>query len=848
MGRSRWTLIVASSFAVLALVTTLLGGAAPSADAVPVMDGHVLRSGDGPKMLVDTAAAADPAPPTALSRTGWTATADDQETSKSNDVASNVLDGNIATIWHSRWSGTPAPLPHTLTVDMKISQTLTGLSVLPRQDGKPNGRIGQYSITVSADKTSWGTPVATGAWADDAGEKTVLFSATGRYVRVTATTEAGGRGPWSSVAELYALGQGSVPTTASTAVMSRLGWTATASDAETATKNDPASNVLDGNATTFWHSRYTPKTVKLPHTITVDMKSARTVRGLSYLPRQDTVKNGNIGQYAVHVSTDGKNWGPALATGTWADDQTQKTVVFSAVTARYVRLTASTEAGKRGPWSSASEVNVLDEAPGAAVGGSWATPINFPVVPVSAVVLPNNKLLTFSAYMSTGYDKTMANTWVSILDLATGAVSLPSNVTSTNHQMFCTGLALLADGRVLIDGGSTDRATTLYDPNDDSWTEGPLLNIPRAYQGDVTLSTGQVLTLGGSWYDRAGGKDGEIFTPGGATGAWTRLPGVTAKAILTADPAGVYRADNHAWLFAVSEGGAFHAGPSKQMHWITTSGNGTITSAGLRGSSADAMNGNAVMYDVGKILTVGGATAYQDAKSTHNLQATARAYVVDISGGPAQPVVTTRVPDMAYQRAFSNSVVLPDGKVLVLGGQQHPEPFTDTGAAQSPELWDPATGTFTVMAPQSMPRTYHSVGVLLPDGRVFSGGGGLCGSCGTNHLDGEVYTPPYLLDADGNPRTRPTLTSAPVVAAAGSSIAVTTDSATPSFALVRTSAVTHTVNSDQRRIPLVPTASNGTTYTLQVPADKGTAVPGTYLLFALDANGTPSVARFIRVT
>jgi galactose oxidase len=58
------------------------------------------------------------------------------------------------------------------------------------------------------------------------------------------------------------------------------------------------------------------------------------------------------------------------------------------------------------------------------------------------------------------------------------------------------------------------------------------------------------------------------------------------------------------------------------MNWITRTGNGAITGAGKRGSSADAMNSNAVMDDIGKILTVGGATAYQDASSVVDVQAT----------------------------------------------------------------------------------------------------------------------------------------------------------------------------------------------------------------------------------
>jgi galactose oxidase len=154
---------------------------------------------------------------------------------------------------------------------------------------------------------------------------------------------------------------------------------------------------------------------------------------------------------------------------------------------------------------------------------------------------------------------------------------------------------------------------------------------------------------------------------------------------------------------------------------------------------------------------------------------------------------------------------------------------------------------FTVMAPEAIPRTYHSVAILLPDGRVFSGGGGLCATCTTNHPDGQIYSPPYLFNPDGTARIRPVITSAPTNTGTGSTITVTTNSATPTFALIRMSAVTHGVNNDQRRIPLTPTTVNGTTYTLQLPSDKGVVLPGNYMLFVLDANGTPSVAAIMNI-
>lgn len=836
MGRAR----VAQLIAVTALLGIVYAYAQVGSVTIPQgMPRDMVLTASHMPMLTATAADSFTPKSDPIASTHWTATASDQAGSH---PASNAIDGNSATFWESRLAPTAKPLPHSITINMHASKYVAGLTYLPRQDQSLDGDIGRYSITVSSDGKHWSTPVATGTWADDNILKTVVFSGVKcRDVRLTALTEAGGLGPWTSAAEIGLLAGPAIRP-----ALPRTGWTVSAPSQDDTT--NAASNVLDGDALTIWNSPYTGVVPPFPHTITIDMHKTQLVTGLSYLPRQDNNLNGNIGQYSVSTSSDGTHWGSPAASGSWADDPTEKYATFTPRSARFVRLTALTEAGNRGLWTSAAEININGVAPRRGVGGSWGAPIGFPLVPVSAVMLPNDKLLTFSAYDDMAYNVTPDTiTKVAILDLKTGHVTEPRSV-NTHHQMFCTGLALLADGRVLINGGSNDSATTIYDPATNKWSVGPLMSIPRAYNADTTLSNGKVLTLGGSWYDTAGNKNGEIFTASGATGSWSELPDVLASNILTADPAGIWRADNHPWLVAQANGAVFQAGPSKQMNWITTAGDGSITGAGDRGTSADAMNGNAILYNVGKILTVGGATAYQDAGTVVDVQATRRAYTLNIRGGPHQPVVVHRTANMAYARAFNNSVVLPNGEILVVGGQQHPQPFTDTGAVLSPELWNPATGRFTVMAPEAIPRNYHSVAVLLPDGRVFSGGGGLCGDgCTTNHPDGQIFSPPYLFNANGRARRRPVIRTAPAKATTGSRISVTTNSATSTFALIRMSAVTHSVNNDQRRIPLTPTSVHGTTYTLRLPRSTGTLLPGNYMLFALYGNGTPSVARIINI-
>jgi galactose oxidase len=774
----------------------------------------------------------------ALPRTGWTVAADSQETAGSNGAAANVLDGNTTTMWHTQYSPTRTPLPHTLTVDMHVRNLVSGLSYLPRQDSSNNGTIGQYRIETSTDGTTWAPAAATGTFVDGKTAQTVTFpSALARYVRLTALTEAGNRGPWSSAAEINILGRAN-PT------LSRTGWIATADSYESARQNTPPSNVLDGSAATLWHTRWSTSPPPLPHTLTIDMAASRSVGGLAYLPRPPSSPNGRIGRYTIATSTNATDWTARVTNAAFADSPAMQTVVFPPTTARYLRLTALTEAGNRGPWSSAAEIYLFGPSGSvAAQRGTWSPPVGFPLVPVAAAMLPNGKILTWSSYAVDTYSGSPGGrTVTATYDPATGVVT-QRTITETGHDMFCPGISALPDGRILVTGGNNSDKTSIYDPATDAWTPGPAMTTPRGYQASATLSDGRVFTIGGSWSGGVGGtattphKAGEVWS---AANGWQALPGASVVPMLTADtnPNGDYRKDNHAWLFAWSNGRVLQAGPSRAMNWYSTTGSGSVTSAGSRGDDTDAMNGNAVMYDAGKILTVGGATSYQQVNARVN------AYVLSVSG---TTVTTRKVAPMANPRAFHNSVALPDGKVLVFGGQNFPVPFSDNTAVLTAELWDPATEHFTTMAQAAVPRTYHSVALLMPDGRVFTGGGGLCGAgCATNHFDGEIFTPPNLLNADGSPASRPVITDAPATAANGASITVTTNRAVSQFAIVRMGTATHSVDTDQRRIALRPTAVSGG-YELTIPDDPGVAVPGYWMLFAIDSAGVPSVAATVRI-
>lgn len=419
--------------------------------------------------------------------------------------------------------------------------------------------------------------------------------------------------------------------------------------------------------------------------------------------------------------------------------------------------------------------------------------------------------------------------------------------------MFCPAISSLEDGRILVQGGSDASATSFYDPATNEFTRGPDMKMARGYQTSVTTSDNRIFTIGGAYSGPRMGKDGEIYDP--KTNTWKALPGAKVAPMLTVDGEGIWREDNHAWLFSWRNGSVFQAGPSKNMNWYGTAGTGSQVAAGVRDPISASMCGSFVMYEPGKILSAGGSPSYT------NSDANARAHITTIDKPNAKPTVE-RVPDMAYPRGFSNAVVLPDGTVLVTGGQRRSKVFTDDEGILYAELFNPATKTWRTLAPEAVPRNYHSVSILLADGRVFSGGGGLCYTGGVgrssincnklvDHADGQIFSPPYLFNADGSEARRPTIDylSAKSVKVGGRLTVNMQGSAKGlKYSLVRIGSVTHSVNSDQRRIPLTDVSLSDACATVTLPDDSGILIPGSYYLFALNAQGVPSIAQTVQVT
>ncbi|KAI1310306.1 hypothetical protein F5Y03DRAFT_35206 [Xylaria venustula] len=630
--------------------------------------------------------------------------------------------------------------------------------------------------------------------------------------------------------------------------ISRTGWTVTADSFQ---PGNEAVKAIDGNSSTFWHTAYSPTIAPLPHYIQLDMKKSYVINGVSYQPRQDGNSNGNIGQHTVTVSIDGTTWSNPVQFGAWLNDKTTKSTFFSNVTARYVRITAQTEAqGANNPWSSIAELNIYSPdvnlnastftAPPTSQG-RWESTVVLPIVPVAGALSTQGNVVFWSAYrpdqFTGGTGQTLTALWTPSSQTVT-----QRTVTETHHDMFCPGISLDANGHIVVTGGNDSKNTSTYSPENTAWTSSAEMVIARGYQSSVTVGDGRIFTIGGSWSGGLGGKNGEIYSP--ATNKWTSLPGCLVAPMLTADKQGIFRSDNHAWLFAYKANSVFQAGPSKQMNWYNVSGSGSYTAAGTRAADGDAMCGIAAMYDAttGSILSAGGSPSYQDSDATSN------SHLIKLNNVGSAATVT-KLPNMAHARAFASGVILPDGTVLVTGGQSYAEPFTDTTPAFPAELFDPKTKTWRTMASIAVPRTYHSIAILLPDATVAAGGGGLCGTgCVQNHFDMQVFSPPYLFNADGTRAARPVIRSVSATQVRpGASLTVTTAQSVTSFSLVRFGSVTHTVNTDQRRVPLSVASTSALVSNVTLPTDSGILVPGYWMLFAINSAGVPSVATTIKV-
>ena len=447
--------------------------------------------------------------------------------------------------------------------------------------------------------------------------------------------------------------------------------------------------------------------------------------------------------------------------------------------------------------------------------GTWNSPIMLEVEGVHGIVLPNGKVL----YLPHREDPISGATITAVFD--------PDNPAGVNYvpsarNYFCGGHSMLADGKILFNGGDYNAIdkSGYFDYLTETWVDSGDTHRPRWYPSSIELGDGSVWTFGGQNSPADVDTNDptiEFFDP--VSGNWTMAGGQGI-------PKQYVEAYNR--LHLMPDGKIFQSGhdantylydpKTKTWEFVATTNYGQP-----RG------DGTSVRLQDGRIMIMGG---YQEDNED---PPTATAEVIDLS----QPNPSWQtVASMNEQRAFHDAVLLPDGNVLVVGGF-YDDTFT-------PELYNPTTNTWTNMANHSITRAYHSTALLLPDGRVICSGG--TDNSGPGLFDEsseyEIWNPYYLFSTP-----RPVINSLSNAANYGQQLSMNYSSsiAVSHVVIHRTGEQTHSFSYNQISERVEPNSNDGSNLTFTVPSNPNVLPPGFYMVFLMSNDGVPSVAKWLQV-
>jgi galactose oxidase len=493
--------------------------------------------------------------------------------------------------------------------------------------------------------------------------------------------------------------------------------------------------------------------------------------------------------------------------------------------------------GSAGANSSTVTVNAL---PPEATTGKWGAPVPWDIVPLHLSLLPTGKVLAWGKYEAGTTSMADPRLWNPAAGAPTTAVAI-----AAPKMLFCSGHALMADGRLMVSGGhkSDDRGlkvTNIFNPFTENWTPGLAEMAKGRWYPTVTeLADGRMVTVSGRDSTSTVVLIPEIWE----ANHWVQLPGASLKL------------PYYPYQFLAPNGKLFYAGERIQSRWLDVDIVGTNGRGKWTSSSAlkhlwlfNRDYGSAVMYETGKILFVGGGGDVNrgstiDPKSS---TPTATAETIDLN---VTPQAWKNTDPMQFARRHLNATILPDGQVLITGGTSAGGFNTLSGAVHVAEVWNPQNGHWTQLAANSVDRAYHSVSLLLPDGTVLHGASGDANIPPTmqpyppqrNH---EIFRPPYLFKG-----VRPTITSlSNTTVGYGETFTVNTPYAAQitQARWIKLGSVTHAFDGSQRANTLTFSKGFGLVR-VTTPSTAKKAPPGHYLLFLLNRNGVPSVGKIIRV-
>jgi|GEM_PF-2240518 len=429
-------------------------------------------------------------------------------------------------------------------------------------------------------------------------------------------------------------------------------------------------------------------------------------------------------------------------------------------------------------------------------------------------------------------------------------------------DLFCCGHSFLADGQLLTAGGTRAFANEVpgphhphfpglrdawrFDPATLTWNRVALMNPEpgrtvgggRWYPMLVTLANGHILAMSGHPLEddsRHTNNSPEIYSP--VSNTWTLAT--------PSDPA--HEMEYYPRLHVLPNGEVFCATPlSSGRNQRFNPNLGTWTDVCQRPSDniywgfattsillplrpSDNYRPRVLLCggQQPQLLDLGAATPGWTPTSARKLNA------------PNSP-----------RRRNLNAVILPTGEVFICGGVSA-DNNADTSRVLEAELYNPATNTWTTLPAAAATRNYHSVALLMPDGRVWTAGGNVnaqqsfpAPGVDNRELRIEIFEPWYHGRTD-----RPHITALPdtihsmqdflVRSGAGETIS--------QVVLIRAGSCTHAFDPDQRYVELAFTRRGGNRLNVKAPPNNNIAPPGNYLLFLINSASIPSEGKFINL-
>jgi hypothetical protein len=446
-----------------------------------------------------------------------------------------------------------------------------------------------------------------------------------------------------------------------------------------------------------------------------------------------------------------------------------------------------------------------------------------------------------------------------------------------NSDLFCSGHAQLADGRILAAGGTRKwggggihppghfiglRDAYLFDPADDNWHPTGKLVTQRPeqvasgkdiektggkwYPTLVTLPDGRVLALSGHPEvddSRHNNNSLELYDP--ATGTWS-IVGPSDYANIDEVNARQYE---YPRLHVLPDGTVISMSPMtngrlERWHPYDDANDWDDVIAPPPEPIYDndfAQDTTSVLLPLSpsdnyraRVMQAGGSTPYilDTTNPAAGWSAATRSMFDHPSAGDVNPV-----------RENADAVILPTGEIFIEGGLKNGS--NDSTGVRAPELYDPVAGTWKVLPASTVVRGYHSTALLMPNGAVWVAGSNFNASSGiaNRELRIEIFEPWYFCGP------RPVITDAPPRACHGDEIEIHTPNAAgiQKAVMVRCGTVTHNFNPDQRHITLEHRPGKGDTVIAGIPSNRNVAIIGYYLLFVIDSTGRPSTGRFIQI-